>query len=1174
MRMNRPLIFSCWKALVSLLLVSFALTHATSVHATGGPVVDVWYGSEQNFSQIGLAQQWVNILGNASDPDGVSSLTYSLNGGMALPLSMGPFRRLDRVGDFNVELDSAELIDGTNLLVITATDSLDNVTQENVTINFEAGNIWPMPFFTNWSAITHIQDAAQIVDGLWALESDHVRPVELGYDRILAIGDIQWTDFEVVVPITIHGIDPGGFAWPSVAPAVATTLRWQGHAAWDDSQPRWGYFPIGAGPWYEFHEDGSGSLRLQGDSWSTSDPAARVLAYDVSYLWKTRVQTLPSGVSQYSFKLWEDGQPEPEGWDITGQESGDLPGGSLLLIAHEVDASFGDVSIAPILEIGDVQVDHGDTDAAVAWVSNVPATSRVDYGLTDSYELGYVEDASLVTQHNIPLSGLTPGLTYYFRVSSTIIAGIESSLTGRFRAGLSSIESDDFHTPVLNTERWTFIDPLEDSTLTMTGMQALISIPATGVAHNAWTDVYTVPRLMQSLEGDTDFEVEAKFESWITADPQMHGITIEQDGSNFLRVEFQDRGGYFRVFVASVFGGSSEIHISQTITQDVPMYLQVRRLLDFWTVLYSYDGESWVTACTFTQDMTVTAVGVYAGNGPSAPHTVLIDYFFNAASPIDPEDGTEEICGNGIDDDGDDFIDNRDFDEDGYIDEACGGADCDDTDADVNPDGTEVCDGVDNNCADGVDEEPLASAFCDNGLFCDGDESCSSGSCQAGADPCPDDGLFCNGTESCDEGGDQCTNTGDPCPDDGLYCSGTESCDEGGDQCVSTGDPCPDDGLWCNGSETCDETGDQCDAVNVPDCADAVGCTVDTCNEATDSCDNTADDALCDDGQWCNGSETCDETFDCQTGVDVVCDDEIPCTEDYCDDENDQCDVNDFCAAIDVDPVCPGNAMSDDDITVSVLISDGSDVDALGLDLSYDAGVLEYAGFSTLDCLLDEWAEFNCEESPGVISCDGLSEVPLPSESSGCLFSLDFTVLPGTSGFLTYLSITGLLEDLFLMSTAPCSTHIGECMGDGDCDDGLFCNGEEACEDFSCEAGAEPCPSDENDCSDDLCDEDDDVCEYLCNAVDYQDPCCEDPACSGDPICEAPECMDGDGDGFGYPGAPSCPDTREDCDDTDPNVNPGMQGQDCVSPPDNVDNDCDGQVDEDDCGDCFIGIVM
>ena len=47
----------------------------------------------------------------------------------------------------------------------------------------------------------------------------------------------------------------------------------------------------------------------------------------------------------------------------------------------------------------------------------------------------------------------------------------------------------------------------------------------------------------------------------------------------------------------------------------------------------------------------------------------------------------------------------------------------------------------------------------------------------------------------------------------------------------------------------------------------------------------------------------------------------------------------------------------------------------------------------------------------------------------------------------------------------------------------------------------------------------------------------------------------------------------DDCNDTDPVINPGMQGQDCSNAPDGVDNDCDGQIDEDDCG-CFIGVVM
>ena len=30
------------------------------------------------------------------------------------------------------------------------------------------------------------------------------------HDRLLAIGDVSWADYEVVVPFTVHALDPGG----------------------------------------------------------------------------------------------------------------------------------------------------------------------------------------------------------------------------------------------------------------------------------------------------------------------------------------------------------------------------------------------------------------------------------------------------------------------------------------------------------------------------------------------------------------------------------------------------------------------------------------------------------------------------------------------------------------------------------------------------------------------------------------------------------------------------------------------------------------------------------------------------------------------------------------------------------------------------------------------------
>ncbi|UCC30163.1 MAG: right-handed parallel beta-helix repeat-containing protein [Phycisphaerales bacterium] len=74
-----------------------------------------------------------------------------------------------------------------------------------------------------------------------------------------------------------------------------------------------------------------------------------------------------------------------------------------------------------------------------------------------------------------------------------------------------------------------------------------------------------------------------------------------------------------------------------------------------------------------------------------------------------------------------------------------------------------------------------------------------------------------------------------------------------------------------------------------PDCDDSVACTDDTCNLGTHLCEYLPNDSLCDDGQYCNGSEACHPILGCQPGVPVDCDDGVDCTIDACDDVSDSC---------------------------------------------------------------------------------------------------------------------------------------------------------------------------------------------------------------------------------------------------------------------------------------------
>ncbi len=190
-------------------------------------------------------------------------------------------------------------------------------------------------------------------------------------------------------------------------------------------------------------------------------------------------------------------------------------------------------------------------------------------------------------------------------------------------------------------------------------------------------------------------------------------------------------------------------------------------------------------------------------------------------------------------------------------------------------------------------------ADCDDGLYCNGEETCQAiFTCQAGfpvdcsylddqcnngvcnevedmceASPKPDgtlcgDGLFCNVGETCQSG--NCTGgTAKDCSD-GVSCT-DDSCNETTDSCDNiVNDSNCDNGLWCDGTEHCDALLD-CQSGTAPDCDDVIGCTDDSCNETTDSCDNIANDSNCDDGLWCNGFETCDALLDCQDGTLIDC---------------------------------------------------------------------------------------------------------------------------------------------------------------------------------------------------------------------------------------------------------------------------------------------------------------
>ena len=324
-----------------------------------------------------------------------------------------------------------------------------------------------------------------------------------------------------------------------------------------------------------------------------------------------------------------------------------------------------------------------------------------------------------------------------------------------------------------------------------------------------------------------------------------------------------------------------------------------------------------------------------------------------------------------------------------------------------------TCDGA-GTCAGGT------PVVCDNGLFCDGAESCDPVlGCQAGAPPFIDDGVTCT-DDSCDEVNDVVVNA----PNNGLC----------------------DNGLFCDGAETCDPVLD-CQSGVPPPIDDGVACTVDSCDEAADVVVNAPNNGLCDNGLFCDGSETCDPVQGCQAGAPPTNDDGIACTDEICDE------------ALDVVNNVPNDANCDNG-----LFCDGAETCDPVQDCQAGTPPTNDDGIACTDEICDEALDVvnnvpndtNCDNGlfcDGAETCDPVLDCQLgtpPSIDDGVACTDD-----------------SCDETLDVVVNAP---------NDGLCDNGLFCDGPEVCDPVQdCQAGAPPPIDDGVDCTDDSCDEANDV---------------------------------------------------------------------------------------------------
>ncbi len=176
----------------------------------------------------------------------------------------------------------------------------------------------------------------------------------------------------------------------------------------------------------------------------------------------------------------------------------------------------------------------------------------------------------------------------------------------------------------------------------------------------------------------------------------------------------------------------------------------------------------------------------------------------------------------------------------------------------------------------------------DDGNLCNGSVFCDTTSLPYLCRPKPNSAVSCAlplgmspscATAVCAPGTGECGTTfvpiGTLC-DDGSACTTSDSCVAG--LCLGPPIPC-DDGNSCTSDSCMPTSGCAHASATGTSCDDANVCTV------SDACTGTqcAGSPLpCDDGNPCNGVETCAASTGCAAGKALACDDGVPCTLDAC----------------------------------------------------------------------------------------------------------------------------------------------------------------------------------------------------------------------------------------------------------------------------------------------------
>jgi hypothetical protein len=409
---------------------------------------------------------------------------------------------------------------------------------------------------------------------------------------------------------------------------------------------------------------------------------------------------------------------------------------------------------------------------------------------------------------------------------------------------------------------------------------------------------------------------------------------------------------------------------------------------------------------------------------------------------------------------------------------------------------------------------------CDDGRLCTSSDSCQDGAC-SGVEPECDDGLTCS-VDSCDEASGSCGADVTQCS-----CEQDEDCS---------------DGNLCNGVEHCDLGSKLCQAGTATVCPSSTDpCLRNVCQASTGGCEPepTVNGTLCDDGNACTGSDTCQEGA-CVGSDDVVCTALSQChTPGTCDAStglcdnpekpaNSPCSDADACTATDScqagacvgtgQVTCPASDQCHDPGVCNAATggcSNPAKPDGVGCDDGdkCSSGDACQSGSCTPSTQTSCAALDGCHLAGTCDSATGNCTNPPKPDGSACNDNSVCTPTDTCTGGKCGGAVKSC-DDGVACSVDSCSDKVGGCESDRSncpctaneqCNDGNPCNGVETCDQLQCKPGtAVNCSAFDDTCNVGVCN----PASGACSASPKQNgTLCDDAdACTPSSSCQGGTC--------------------------------------------------------------------